>query len=276
MEQHEILVEALLAAIPRVNAFAGKSVVVKVGGSTLGNHDTALEDVVTLSRLGIKVVLVHGGGTTISRWLQTIGKEPRFINGLRVTDEETMEVVTMVLAGKVNKDIVASLIKLGGRAIGVSGLDGGLIKARRISVDLGLVGEIAETNVSLLDSLFALGYIPVVAPIAADEKGTSLNINADTAAAEIAVGIKAEKIVFLTDVSGICDGDKNLVPHLTKSQAQGLIDSGVISGGMIPKAQACFRALDGVRAAHIVDGRVGHALIRELLTDHSIGTRIVR
>ncbi len=276
MEQYKTLIEALLAAMPRINAYAGKTVVIKVGGSTLGSHDTALEDIVALSRLGIKVVVVHGGGTAISRWLQTIGKEPRFINGLRVTDGETMEIVTMVLAGKVNKDIVASLIRLGGQAVGMSGLDGGLMRARQINPDLGLVGEITETNLSLVDSALALGHIPVIAPIAMGDLGVSLNTNADTAAAEVAVGLKAEKIIFLTDVIGICDNDKNLLPHLTVAQAQELIDSGVISGGMIPKAQACFRALDGVKGAHIIDGRVDHALIRELLTDNYVGTTIVR
>lgn len=276
MDQNRLLVEALAKAVPHIGAFSGKNVVVKIGGSTLGSHDTALEDVVALHRLGINVVLVHGGGTAISRWLQVIGKEPRFINGLRVTDAETMEIVIMVLAGKVNKELVTSLAKLGGQSIGMSGLDGGLIRARQISAELGLVGEVTDINTSLLNSLFALRIIPVVAPIATGDEGDSLNINADTAAAAIAAALRAEKIIFLTDVVGICDRDKNLLPYLTERQAQELIDSGTITGGMIPKAQACFRALEGAKGAHIVDGREEHALLRELLSDQQTGTTIVK
>ncbi|MBI2953290.1 MAG: acetylglutamate kinase [Chloroflexi bacterium] len=276
MEEHATIAKLLSNAGQQIDALVGKSVVVKVGGSTLGSHDTAIEDIVTLSKLGIKVALVHGGGSAISTWLQTVGKKPQFIDGLRVTDAETMEIVLMVLAGKVNKELVASLNKLGGRAVGVSGLDGGLIKARQINEDLGLVGEITAMDLSLLDSFFALGYIPVVAPVGVGDRGESLNINADTAAAEVAVALKAESIFFLTDVVGICDHDKTLLPRLTMSQTQGLIATGVITAGMIPKAQACFRALDGVNGAHIIDGRGAHALLRELLTDQYAGTTIVR
>jgi acetylglutamate kinase len=276
MAQDRSFVESLARAMPRIGALVGKNVVVKIGGSTLGSHDTALEDIVGLRQLGINVVIVHGGGTAISRWLQVIGKEARFVNGLRVTDAETMEIVTMVLAGKVNKDLVASLTNLGGQALGISGLDSGLIRARQISAELGLVGEVTEINSLVLDSIIGLGSIPVIAPIAVGDRGESLNINADTAASAIAAAIDAEMIIFLTDVIGICDRDKNLLPHLTERQAQELIDSGVITGGMIPKAQACFRALDGAKGAHIIDGREAHALWRELLSGDSIGTTIVR
>ncbi len=276
MEQQDLLAEALAKALPHIDALAGKSIVVKVGGSTLGSHDTALEDVVTLGKLGIKVALVHGGGSAISTWLQKIGKEARFINGLRVTDAEALEVVTMVLAGKVNKEMVNALARLGGNAIGISGLDGGLMRARRISDELGLVGEVTEINTALLDSLLGLGIIPVVAPIGVGDEGESLNINADTAASAVAATLKAEQIIFLTDIVGICDADKNLLPRLTERQALGLIESGVITGGMIPKAQACFRALEGAKGARIIDGRQAHALLREVLTDQGLGTTIVR
>jgi acetylglutamate kinase len=276
LEQQEILAEALAKALPRIEALAGKSIVVKVGGSTLGSHDTALEDVVTLGRLGVKVTLVHGGGSAISSWLQKIGKEARFVDGLRVTDAEAMEVVTMVLAGKVNKEMVSTLARLGGRALGISGLDDGLMRARRISDELGLVGEVTEINTALLDSILGLGIIPVVAPIGVGDAGESLNINADTAASAVAAALKAEQIIFLTDIVGICDGDKNLLPRLTERQALDLIESGVITGGMIPKARACLRALEGAGGARIIDGRQSHALLREVLTDQGIGTTIIR
>ncbi len=269
-----MLAEALRQASPRIDELKGKAIVVKVGGSTLGSHDTTLEDVAALSKLGVKVVVVHGGGASISHWLKVIGKEPRFVDGLRVTDAETMEIVTMVLAGKVNKEIVTSLAKLGGRAVGVCGVDGGLIRARRLSDDLGLVGEVTDVDLHAVQALLAAGCVPIIAPIALGEQEESLNINADTAAAEIAVSLGAEKIIFLTDVAGIRDQDGSVLPRLTKQQAQALIDSGVISGGMIPKAHACFRALDRINEAQIVDGRVAHALIRELLTDSGVGTRI--
>lgn len=265
-----------IPASPLATALSGKVVVVKIGGSTLGSHDTALEDVAMLSKLGVKVVVVHGGGATISRWLELVGQKARFVNGLRVTDDEAMEIVTMVLAGKVNKEIIAALLRLGVRAVGLSGLDADLIRARQIGAELGRVGEITHVNPEILESLFVLGYVPVVAPIALDGRGMSLNINADTAAAEIAVAVKAEKIVFLTDVVGICDGNRNLLPYLSKSQAEELIRAGVITGGMIPKAQACCRALDSVNAAHIIDGRVANALLRQLLTDSFVGTTILR
>ncbi len=276
MEQQDILAEALAKALPRLDALAGKSIVVKVGGSTLGSHDTALEDVVALAKLGIKIALVHGGGSAISSWLQKVGKEARFINGLRVTDAEAMEVVTMVLAGKVNKELISALARLGGRAIGISGLDGRLMRARRISEELGLVGEVTEIDVALLDSLLGLGIIPVIAPIGVGEDGESLNINADTAASAVAAALKAERIIFLTDIIGICDADRNLLPRLTERQALDLIESGVINGGMIPKTQACLRALEGAGGARIIDGRQAHALLREVLTDDGIGTTIVK
>ncbi len=276
MERNELLTEALSEALPHISRLAGKPIVVKLGGSALGSHDTTLQDVVALSNLGVRIALVHGGGSSISAWLRRIGKEPRFVNGLRVTDPETMEIVTMVLAGKVNKDLVAALQALGGRGVGICGLDGGLIRARRISPELDLVGEIVRIDLDLLHTLFQAGQIPVVAPIALGADGESLNINADTAAAEIALSLGAEKLIFLTDVIGICGAQGELLPFLSVAQARGLIDSGVISGGMIPKAEACFRALEGVKDTHIIDGRAAHALMRELFTDRGVGTKITQ
>ncbi|MCL4458823.1 MAG: acetylglutamate kinase [Chloroflexi bacterium] len=259
-----------------IDRFAGKTVVVKLGGSALGSHDTTLEDVIILRKLGINTVLVHGGGSDISQWLRRIGKEARFVQGLRVTDAETIEVVLMVLAGKVNKELVAGLESRGGRAIGLSGIDGGLIRARRKNEQLGLVGEVVAINLAPLKAVIEAGYIAVVAPLGFGENGECLNINADTAAAEIAVALQGEKMIFLTDVPGISNRAGELIPYLTPSEARELITSKVVSGGMIPKVEACLRALDSVKRAHIIDGRVPHALLKELLTDRGIGTMISR
>jgi len=264
------------SALRYAAAYAGKTVVAKVGGSTLGAADTTLEDVVTLQRLGVDVVIVHGGGSAISGWLRRIGKEPRFVDGLRVTDEETMELVVMTLAGKVNKDLVAGIQALGGQAVGLCGLDGGLIRGIRKNELLGCVGEVTSVDLAPLRALTSAGFIPVVAPIAVGEGCEALNLNADTAAAEVAVALKAEKLIFLTDVPGIKGADGQLIPEMSAGQARELIRSGVISGGMIPKAEACLRALDAVPRSHIVDGRVPHALIRELFTDEGVGTMITK
>ncbi len=270
------LVGALVEALPYVAQYAGKTVVVKIGGSTLGSGDTTLEDVVTLRRLGVDVVIVHGGGSAISGWLRRIGKEPKFVNGLRVTDAETMELVVMTLAGKVNKDLVGGIQARGGRAIGICGLDGGLIRGVRKDEALGCVGEVTSVDLAPLRALTTAGFIPVVAPIAIGEGCEALNLNADTAAAEVAVALGAEKLIFLTDVPGIKGADGQLIPELSASQVRELIASGVISGGMIPKAEACLRALDGASRSHIIDGRVPHALIRELYTDEGVGTMITK
>ncbi|MBI2862558.1 MAG: acetylglutamate kinase [Chloroflexi bacterium] len=260
--------------MPYVTYFIGRVVVVKYGGSTMGSSDTTVEDVLTLHRLGIKPVLVHGGGASITEWLGRLGQEARFVHGLRVTDEATLEVVAMVLAGSANKELVSQLAALGGRAIGLSGVDAGLIQARIKDPDLGLVGEVARVETSLIDQLLQSGYIPVIAPLGVAADGQILNINADTAAAEIAVALGAEKLIFLTDVGGIVDADGQLIPQLSRQEVEELISGGVISGGMIPKVQACLRALDGVRRTHIIDGRVPHALIRELFTDRGVGSMI--
>jgi acetylglutamate kinase len=268
------LVQSLSEALPYVSRLAGRTLVVKIGGSTLGSQDTTLADCIVLKNLQIDVVIVHGGGAAITDWLKRIDKTAVFVEGLRVTDPETMEVVTMTLAGKVNKELVAAVHALGGRAAGLSGVDGGMLRGQARDARLGAVGEVTEVDVTLLRQLSAAGYMPIVAPIALGENGQHLNLNADTAAAEVAVGLGATKLLFLTDVPGIKDGDGSLLSELSAPRARDLIARGVISGGMIPKAAACIRALDVVEEAHIVDGRQPHALIRELFTNLGVGTMI--
>ena len=270
------LAATLAEALPYVSRYIGKTIVVKLGGSALGSNDTTIEDVVICYRLGIRVVLVHGGGIAISEWLKRLGKQPAFVNGLRVTDDETMELVVMTLAGQVNKQLVAEIQRRGGRAIGISGIDGGLLRATRRDPALGRVGDVATVNLDPILALTTAGYIPVVAPVALGDDGYSLNVNADTAAAEVGAAIGAAKAIFLTDVSGVLDANKRLLSELSALEAKDLIAQKVISGGMIPKVEACLRALSGVERSHIIDGRVSHALIAELFTDRGIGTMITR
>ncbi len=267
---------ALLEALPYINYFAGKTVVVKIGGSTLGSGDTTLQDIVWLKSLGIEPVIVHGGGNAITDWLARIGKEAKFVRGLRVTDAETMEVVRMTLAGKVNTELVATLNGLGGKAVGITGLDGRLIQAKRQNEELGLVGKIVKVDLSLLNALVGAGFIVVIAPIGCGEECEALNLNADTVAGEIAATLHAEKLLLLSDVAGIQDAAGQLISRLSIDEARGLIKGGVVSRGMIPKVEACIRALEGVRRTHIIDGRAPHALIRELFTDKGVGTMITR
>lgn len=276
MSDTDPVVSALLEAMPYVTYFVGKTIVIKLGGSAFGQHDTAIEDIATLHHLGIKPVLVHGGGNSINDWLSKVGRKAKFVHGLRVTDKTTLEVVTMVLAGKVNKELVAQLVSLGAPAIGLSGLDGSLIEARVKDPELGFVGETSRINRDLLVHVQEMGYIPVIATLGLSADGQPLNINADTAAADIAVALEAEKLIFLTDVVGVIDHNGKLIPYLSREETEELIANGVVSGGMIPKVQACVRALDGVNKGHIIDGRVPHALIRELFTDTGVGTMITR
>jgi len=276
MTEQESLSAALLEALPYINYFAGKTVVVKLGGSTLGSEDTTLQDIVLLKNLNIQPVLVHGGGSVITDWLGRIGKKAQFVRGLRVTDEETMDVVRMSLVGKVNTDLVSTLNTLGVRAVGISGLDARTVEARPLSPDLGLVGEVTRVNLDLLNTLVQAGYVVVIAPIGSGEEGQALNLNADTGAGEIAGARQAEKLICLTDVPGVKGKDGNLISRIQRAKVEELVQSGVISGGMIPKVQACLRALDGVRRAHIIDGRVSHALVRELFTNGGVGTMITR
>jgi acetylglutamate kinase len=261
-------------ALDRLAALVGRTVVVKLGGSTLGAHDTSLADVALLQRLGVRVVVVHGGGAAISDWLKRIGLEARFVRGLRVTDTPTLEVACMVLAGKVNKELVSQLLALGAPAVGLSGADGGLLRARLRDPELGFVGEVTAVHAAPLRALLDAGFLPVVAPLAVSDEGQLLNVNADTAAGDVARGLAAERVVFLTDVPGVVGGDGRMLPRLTPSDVQALIASGVIHGGMIPKVEACLHALRGVRAAQIADGRAAHGLLRALLAADGGGTSI--
>ncbi|MDR1240163.1 MAG: acetylglutamate kinase [Treponema sp.] len=276
----------LIHALPYIQKHRGKTMVVKYGGNAMINEDlkaAVIQDVILMACVGIRTVLVHGGGPEIEAMLSAVGKESRFVQGLRYTDEETMEIVQMVLCGKVNKDITALIQQAGGRAIGLCGIDGAMLRAKRIrETDLGLVGEIAEVDVSVLNSILDSGTIPVVSSVAygiGEDAGRALNINADTAAAKIAAAMGAEKILLMTDVRGILrdvrDPD-SLIKELTRSELEELKKKGVVSKGMIPKADCCCLAMDGgVRKAHIIDGRLPHALLIELFTDEGIGTMIV-
>ena len=244
-----------------------KPIVVKIGGSTLGSHDTTMEDLVALQKEGRTLVVVHGGGDAINQWLSRQGLSPKFEKGLRVTDHETLKVVVAVLAGLVNKELVSAVQSLGGRAMGLSGIDGGFIEARIKDAELGYVGEVVQINPEPIEAILKGGYIPVIAPLGfgiKGEKGEILNVNADTAAGEIAAALGAERLIFLTDVPGILDSSGKSMPRLSADDASSLIGSGVVSGGMIPKVEACLRALSAVPITQIVDGREPHALLKAL------------
>lgn len=247
-----------------------KPIVVKLGGSTLGSHDTTLEDLITLQKRKVPVVVVHGGGKEITEWLGRLNIPTRSVRGLRVTDAETLKVVVAVLAGLVNKELVAAIESHGGHAIGLSGVDGGLLQAQVKDAELGYVGEVVKVNPTPLTAALGINYIPLVAPLGlqltaeSGEAGSILNINGDTAAGEIAAALGAEKLIFLTDVAGVCDKSGNLIPRLSAEEARGLIASGVASGGMIPKLEACLSALSTVSVTRIIDGRAPHALLREV------------
>jgi len=264
---------ALLEALPYFARFVGKTVVVKIGGS-IGQDGTALEDVVTLARMGVRPVVVHGGGPMISEWQGRMGLEPRFVDGRRYTDEMTLDLARMVLIGKVNSDLVAYLTSLGAKAVGLSGIDGALIRGRIRDPKLGFVGEVTEVDLGPVKALMDAGYLVVIAPAAIDPKGQPLNVNADSIAGDIARALGAEKLIFFTDVAGVLDGDGNLLSSLSVKKVWDLIASREIRGGMIPKVEACVRALDAVPAAHILDGRVPHALLGELFTQKGVGTMI--
>lgn len=275
MQKPEMVADILVEAIPYINRYLGKTVVVKMGGSTMDSDETVLEDVATLKRLGINPVLVHGGGPEISDWMRRVDKKPEFVEGLRVTDQETLDIACMVLRGKVNAELVARLNGMGVPAVGLCGADSGLIQAIQRDKRLGYVGDVVRVDLRLLTLLAAQGFLPVVGPIALGEGGQLLNINGDTAAGELAAALCAEKLIFFTDVPGIQDGDGKLLAQLTAAEARALIASGTVTGGMIPKVRACIKALTTVARAHVIDGRVPHALIRELFTDMGVGTMIV-
>lgn len=276
--------DILVQALPFIKDWMGKTIVVKYGGAAMTNEyvrEAVAQDIVLMSTVGIRTVLVHGGGPEIDAMLRRIGKEPIFVKGLRYTDEETMEIVRMVLSGKVNKDIVALVGRMGGKALGLSGVDGGLIKARRYTKDdLGFVGEIISIDPSPLLASLAAGFVPVVSTIGAGVKDDDnyYNINADTAAAEIAIALGAEKLMLLTDVPGILrdvSDTTTLIDELSRSEIPALIKDGVVAKGMIPKVECCSRAVEGgVSSAHIIDGRAPHSLILELFTEAGSGTMI--
>ena len=279
--------ELLVNALPYIQEFRGKTVVVKYGGNAMINEDlkaAVIQDVIFMACVGIRTVLVHGGGPEIEALLKKTGKESRFINGLRYTDEETMEVVQMVLCGKVNKDICSLIQRSGGRAVGLCGVDGAMLQARRLRTggeDLGLVGEVETVDTRLLDSLLDEGVIPVLSSVAygiGEDEGQHLNINADIAAAKIAGALGAEKLLLMTDVQGILrdvqDPD-SLIKVVSRAELEALKKDGIVSKGMIPKTDCCILALDaGVKKAHIIDGRMPHALLVELFTGGSVGTMI--
>ena len=275
--------DVLVQALPYIQKYAGRTVVIKYGGNAMINEElknAVMQDIVLLSIVGINVVLVHGGGPEISDMLNKIGKESRFVGGLRYTDAETVEIVQMVLGGKTNKDLVRLLEHLGGTAVGISGLDGGMLKAKKYTeADVGLVGEITDINVSLITDMLKSGYIPVVATLATDDEGAVYNINADTAAAQIAAALGAEKLLLMTDIAGLLrdkDDDTTLIPAVNVSEVQGLKSTGIISGGMIPKIDCCVEAVRrGVKQTNIIDGRVPHAILMEMFTDEGFGTMFI-
>ncbi len=280
----------LMEALPYIRKFANTTFVIKFGGNAMIDealsHSFAL-DIILLSYVGIRPVVVHGGGPQIGRLMEKLGKKSSFIDGLRVTDQETMDIAEMVLTGDINKDIVSHINLNGGRAVGLSGKDGGLIKASKMlkadkddpskTIDIGFVGEIDEVNPEIINTLDSQQFIPVIAPIGFGENGESYNINADTAAGAIAGALKAEKLILLTDVEGVKDATGGLLSTLTEARVQSCIAAGDITGGMIPKVTCCCKALDeGVAKAHIIDGRVEHAVLLEIFTDIGIGTQIMQ
>ena len=273
--------EILCQALPYIRRYNGKVVVVKYGGNAMINETLkmqVMEDIVLLWLVGVRVVLVHGGGPEISELMARLGKEPTFVNGLRVTDKETVDIVQMVLAGKVNKSLVNLIESKGGKAMGISGIDGRLIEASMKDERLGYVGKIEKVNIRPVTDLLEKGYIPVVSTVGCDRDGNTYNINGDTAAAFIAGALGAERLIMMTDIAGLLrdkDDPSTLIPEVTVSEAHSLQKEGVISGGMIPKIDCCIEAIErGVRDVTIMDGRVSHSILMELLTDEGAGTMV--
>ena len=276
-------VRILSEALPYIQQFHGRTVVVKYGGAAMKDSSLkadVIRDIVFMACVGIRPVVVHGGGPEINLWLDKLGIEPQFKDGLRVTDAPTMDVVEMVLVGRVNKELVSLINQAGGQAVGLCGVDGNLITARpQGSQGVGFVGEVSNIDSNVLKSLIEAGYIPIVSSVASDETGQAYNINADTVAGEIAAALGAEKLILLTDTKGILEDYKDpstLLPKLDIQRARELIEAGIVSGGMIPKVNCCVRSLaQGVGAAHILDGRIPHALLLEIFSDLGIGSMIV-
>ena len=274
--------EVLIHALPYIQKYYNKIIVVKYGGNAMINEDlkeAVMGDIVLLSLIGIKVVLVHGGGPEISDMLKKIGKESKFVDGLRVTDEEGMDIVQMVLAGKINKNLVNLLQNKGGHAIGLCGVDGHMIEAKQLKPELGFVGEVTDVNTQPILDVLEKGYIPVISTVGCDNEGHTYNINADTAAARIAGKLKAESLISMTDIAGILrdkDDPSTLISKINVSDAPQLVREGVISGGMIPKVECCIEAIrQGVNKVFIIDGRIPHSILIETLTDEGIGTMLV-
>ena len=293
MKHAEKKAGTIVEALPYIQAFYGKTIVIKYGGNAMINEDLkqkVMEDVSLMKYVGMQPVIVHGGGPDITQFLKKVGKKSDFVSGLRVTDEETVEIAEMVLDGKVNSNIVNLLNKRGVRAVGLSGKDAGLIKAtkkmatvydeegNKEKVDIGYVGQVDSIDASILRDLLDMDYIPVIAPIGVGEDGESYNINADYVAAEIAGALKAEKLLFMTDIEGVYkdfEDKDSFISSLTDVEAREYIKTGIISGGMIPKVEACLRSLDAAtQKVHIIDGRQPHAIILELLTEQGIGTQV--
>lgn len=269
-------------ALPYIQKYSNKVIVVKYGGNAMTNDtlkQAVMSDIVLLSAIGMKIVLVHGGGPEINDMLKRVGKESKFVNGLRYTDEETVEIVQMVLCGKVNKALVEMLHAHKGKAIGLCGLDGHMIEAKQLNPDLGLVGEITKVDPTVINDTLNNGYIPVISTLASSDDGTVYNINADTAAARIAAEMKAESLFLMTDIVGLLkdkDDESTLIPMVGVSEVPYLKKQGIISGGMIPKIDCCVEAVRrGVKKANIIDGRVPHSILIELLTNEGLGTMIV-
>jgi acetylglutamate kinase len=283
--------KTLIEAMPYMQTFRGKTFVIKYGGNAMIDeklkHSFA-QDAVLLRFIGINPVIVHGGGPQIGTTMERMGKKPAFVSGQRVTDEETMDIVEMVLGGKVNKEIVNLINQAGGRAVGLTGKDGGLIQAKKLRmtrkseetgeteiIDIGLVGEVTEVRPGALEALDKGGFIPVIAPVGVGAHGETYNINADLVAGAVAGALKAEKLILLTDQTGILDKDKNLISSLNKKKVESMVKAGTVSGGMLPKTKSCFDALEaGCAKVHIIDGRVPHALLLEIFTKEGIGTEI--
>ncbi|MBR4161958.1 MAG: acetylglutamate kinase [Solobacterium sp.] len=273
--------EVLIQALPYLNDYVGETIVVKYGGNAMTDEtlkQQVMEDIVLLWKVGIRVVLVHGGGPELSELMMRLGKKPAFVDGLRVTDKETIDLAQMVLAGKINKSLVNMVQAKGGKAIGLSGMDGRLIEAKIRNPKYGYVGDVTKINANVIEALLNDGYIPVISTLGCDEEGNTYNINGDTAAGKIASTLQAKKMILLTDIEGVLK-DKNdpesLISHLTLSEAKELIDQNIVSGGMIPKISCCTDAIEeGLNSAVILDGRVSHAILMEIFTNEGAGTLI--
>ena len=283
MQKYIQKVETLLESLPYIRQFYDKTIVIKYGGHAMVEErlkQSFAKDIILMKYVGLDPVIVHGGGPQIGEFLRKLGKESRFVKGIRVTDNETMDVVEMVLVGKVNKEIVGLINHFGGKAVGLSGKDGGLITAKKLKTkgeDMGMVGEVLSVNPHVIETLDRDKFIPVIAPVGVGDDGKTYNINADTVAGKIAAALKAEKLILLTDVQGVLDKNKKLISALNVAEAKKLIKNETATGGMIPKLECCLDAIKGgVSKAHIIDGRIAHAVLLEVFTDAGIGTEIYK